>query len=166
MKDNVAEFAIDLSRKDCCYTPGDTLHGRLHLKLSEGSIDITSLKITLLGLGRVNMKGKKSLIYMRKEWTIVSSPTSVYEQERNYDFEDSLPECIPSSFYSSKGHVQYSIIAVLEYKNNGQDFNGEFADCLRNVFFVFIQLEPINHEFCLADCSITMGPTAMKIPID
>ncbi|EYC01838.1 hypothetical protein Y032_0104g3629 [Ancylostoma ceylanicum] len=124
MKDNVSDFAIDLSRKDCCYTPGDTLHGRLHLKLSEGSIDITSLKITLLGLGRVNIKGKKeeslqkSLIYMRKEWTIVSSPMSLYEQERTYDFEDSLPECIPSSFYSTKGHVQYSIIAVLEYKNN------------------------------------------------
>ncbi|VDM77925.1 unnamed protein product [Strongylus vulgaris] len=186
---------IDLSRKDCCYTPGDTLRGRLLLKLSEGSIDITSLKITLMGLGRVNIKGKvgcsfvilfynavdrnvmegsllyvtisctdissqlvsrkklfakiaflllqlrkchfelasssdrspegekeeslqKSLIYMKKEWTIVSSPTTLYDQERHYEFEDVLPDCIPSSFYSAKGHVQYSIIAVLEYKNN------------------------------------------------
>ncbi|ETN70601.1 arrestin domain protein [Necator americanus] len=124
MKDNLTEFMIDLSRKDCCFSPGDTLHGRIHLKLSEGSIDITSLKITLTGLGRVNIKGKreeslqKSLIYMKKEWTIINSPTSLFEHERSYDFEDTLPESIPSSFYSSKGHVQYSIIAVLEYKNN------------------------------------------------
>ncbi|CAJ0609362.1 unnamed protein product [Cylicocyclus nassatus] len=123
-KDNLTVFFIDLVRKEYCYTPGEKIQGRVLLKLSEGSLDITSLKITLMGLGRVNIKGKKdeslqkSIVYMKKEWSIITSPTTLYEHEKQYDFEDALPDNLPSSFYSTKGHVQYSIIAVLEYKNS------------------------------------------------
>ncbi|KJH44798.1 hypothetical protein DICVIV_09180 [Dictyocaulus viviparus] len=92
-KDNLIEFMVELVKHDGCYTPGDTLRGKFHLKLSEGSIDITSLRATLIGLGRVNAKGKreeclqKSLLYLRKEWTVIGSPVFIDEREQCYNFE-------------------------------------------------------------------------------
>uniref|UniRef100_A0A8R1DSU8 Arrestin_C domain-containing protein n=1 Tax=Caenorhabditis japonica TaxID=281687 RepID=A0A8R1DSU8_CAEJA len=115
---------LEFTKKEACYCWGDTVQGRLHIKLSDGSIEITSLRILFHGYGKVNCKGKKdealqeNMTYMKKFSHVISQPFVVSQQEYSFPIEETLPDQLPTSVYSSKGHIQYSIQCTMEYKTS------------------------------------------------
>lgn len=100
---------LELSRKDACYNWGDTIQGKLNLKISEGSIEITSLRILFHGYGKINCKGKvfcnwhicftlcfsfqkdellqENMTYMKKFSNAISQPIVVSQQEYSIPIE-------------------------------------------------------------------------------
>ncbi|CAL2049988.1 unnamed protein product [Caenorhabditis brenneri] len=121
-EENLLECMLELSKKDASYSWGDTIQGKLHLKISEGSIEITALRILFHGYGKVHCKGKKdevlqeNMTYMKKFSNAISHPIVVSQQEYFIPIEETLPDQLPTSVYSSKGHIQYVIQCTMEYK--------------------------------------------------
>ncbi|PAV85313.1 hypothetical protein WR25_13103 [Diploscapter pachys] len=110
--------------KEPVYYCGDIIKGKIHVKISDGHIEITSLRLLLNGHGKINAKGKKdeavqeNVSYLKKSQRLLPKPLEMTTKEKLFPFEETLPESLPNSFYCSKGHIQYSVVVVMEYKTN------------------------------------------------
>lgn len=180
-EDNLLECMLELSKKDACYSWGDIIQGKLNLKLSEGSIEITSLRILFHGYGKANCKGKvifqtpsfkinspliqkdellqENMTYMKKFSHVISHPLVVSQQEYSFPievlyestnifldlnfFQETLPDQLPTSVYSSKGHIQYAIQCTMEYKAAGENI----LDISRNSFYLQLELQILSKLF-------------------
>ncbi|CAI5455444.1 unnamed protein product [Caenorhabditis angaria] len=126
-EDNLLECMIELENRDAVFWCGENVKGNLHLKLSDGSIQITSLRLLFHGYGKISCKGKKDeplqecMTYLKKSSDLVSQSFVLQQQEYSFPFEETLPDHLPTSVYSTKGHIQYIVQCTLEYKtSNGQ----------------------------------------------
>ncbi|ULT82250.1 hypothetical protein L5515_017766 [Caenorhabditis briggsae] len=122
-EENLLECMLELTKKDACYSWGDTIQGKLNLKISDGSIEITSLRILFHGYGKIHCKGKKdellqeNMTYMKKYSNVISHPLIISQPEYSISIEETLPDQLPTSVYSSKGHIQYVIQCTMEYRS-------------------------------------------------
>ncbi|CAD6185101.1 unnamed protein product [Caenorhabditis auriculariae] len=166
--DNLSECMIELTKKEACYSWGEKILGKLHLRISEGSIEITSLRVMIHGYAKVNCKGKgndmiqENLTYIKKYSEIVHQPVTISAPEYSFAIEvGKIENKSVNRIEKVSAVLQQKIKIGLDVENDfGMDSVYDVYDVQEDLLAMYIEESCVNK----IDKMIHIPPVAPSTP--